>query len=124
MIFSENNIVAWRMPCFYGYPERTRRRDSWNLIRKLSVVSSLSWCICGNFNDLMYLVDKKGRNSHPQYLLDGFRNVVEDYHLSELALTCGKFNWERCRGTNNWVREKLDRCFATNHWWSKFPPVT
>lgn len=60
----------------------------------------------------MYSVDKKGKNSHPQYLLDGFRNVVEQCHSSELDLTGGKFTWEKCQGTNNWVREKLDRCFA------------
>lgn len=33
----------------------------------------------------------------------------------------GKFTWKRCRGTDNWVREKLDRAFASSSWWSKFP---
>lgn len=28
---------------------------------------------------------------------------------------------EKSRGTNNWVRDRLDRAFATMAWWSKFP---
>lgn len=47
----EDNVHAWRMSCFYGYPERERRRDSWNLIRRLSGLGSLPWMIMGDFND-------------------------------------------------------------------------
>lgn len=32
-----------------------------------------------------------------------------------------KFTWEKGRGSDTWVREKLDRSFATDSWWSKFP---
>lgn len=32
VLFSENNTVTWRLSCFYGYPERARCKDSWNLI--------------------------------------------------------------------------------------------
>lgn len=28
-------VVDWRLTCFYGYPERNRRQESWNLIRSL-----------------------------------------------------------------------------------------
>lgn len=64
---------------------------------------------------------KKCKNRHPQWLINGFRSVLEDCQLSELFLNGGRFTWERGRGTNDWVREKLDRAFATDSWWAKFP---
>lgn len=58
---------------------------------------------------------------YPPGLLKGFRGVVEGCQLSKLELSGGKYTWEKGRGTGNWVRERLDRAFATGSWWSKFP---
>lgn len=69
---SDSGVHSWRLTCFYGYPERTRRNESWNLIRSLATKSSLPWCIFGDFNDMLYASDKMGRVLHPQSLLDGF----------------------------------------------------
>ncbi|XP_017245408.1 uncharacterized protein LOC108217070 [Daucus carota subsp. sativus] len=70
---------------------------------------------------MLYVSDKKGTHSHPTSLLNGFRKTIEDCALVELDLTSGKYTWEKSRGTNNWVRERLDRAFATNEWWHMFP---
>lgn len=75
----------------------------------------------GDFNDLLFASDKDGSNPHPQSLLDGFGKAIEDCQLSELGLSGGRFTWEKSRGTNGWVREKLDRAFASVGWWLKFP---
>ncbi|XP_074347087.1 uncharacterized protein LOC141685909 [Apium graveolens] len=109
------------MSCFYGYPERAKRRDSWSLIRRLSGLDSLPWLIMGDFNDLMYESDKQGNVPHPNYLLNGFRETITDRHLSEIDLCGGNFTWEKSRGSTNWVGEKLDRGFASSSWWTKFP---
>ena len=49
-------------------------------------MSSIPWCIMGDFNDLLYAADKKGKNPHPQYLLDGFKSTIEDSMLVEIDL--------------------------------------
>lgn len=121
VVFLENNIASWRLSCFYGYPERTRRRESCDLIDRLSNLSALPWCIWGDFNDMMHVSDKKGNFVHPQYLINGFRNTTEGCQLYELMMTGGRFTWEKSRGTSSWVREKLDRGFATVNWCNKFP---
>ena len=54
-------------------------------------------------------------------LLDGFHGTIEDCNLIELPLSGGNFTWEKSRGSDTWVRERLDRAFASNGWWSKFP---
>ncbi|XP_074374118.1 uncharacterized protein LOC141714500 [Apium graveolens] len=121
VVFLENNVESWRLSCYYGHPERTRRRESWALICKLASISVLPWWIWGDFNDLMNVEDKKGRSQYHQYLFDGFSKTIHDCNLSELPLGGGKFTWERSRGTKAWVREKLDRGFAFASWWKKFP---
>lgn len=119
--FMKDDNPSWRMTCFYGLPERTRRRESWELIKYLANKSNLPWCIIGDFNDMLYESEKKGRHKHPQFLLDGFRRTIEECELVELDLNGGRYTWEKSRGTREWVRERLDRAFATSSWWHMFP---
>ncbi|XP_074347397.1 uncharacterized protein LOC141686251 [Apium graveolens] len=119
--FIENNVALWRLSCFYGFPERTRRKQSWDFIRLLADLSQIPWCIIGDFNDLLYVSDKWGSVPHPPSLMEGFRAAIDDCILSELDLSGGKYIWEKSRGKSNWVRERLDRAFATSSWHSLFP---
>lgn len=121
MVFKHNNVAQWRLSCFYGFPERARRQNSWDLIRCLASKSNLPWCIMGDFNDLLYESDKWGQHSHPRSLMEGFRLALEESGLIELELHGGKYTWEKSRGKPEWVRERLDRCFATRTWWDLFP---
>lgn len=115
------NEVKWRMTGFYGFPERARRRESWDLLKLLASVSDLPWVVVGDFNDMVNISDKKGNCVHPQSLLDGFKQAIEDCGLIELDLMGGNYTWEKSRGKQEWVREKLDRAFASASWWNLFP---
>lgn len=75
----------------------------------------------GDFNDLLYASDKMGTNSHPQALMDGFCASIDDCNLTKIDLEGGNFTWEKIKGTSNWVRERLDRAFASFSQWQKFP---
>ncbi|XP_074327496.1 uncharacterized protein LOC141665410 [Apium graveolens] len=121
LVFLENNVEVWHLSCFYGFPDRARRKESWNLIRALSRLSPLPWCIIGDFNDLLYNSDKQGVHPHPNALMEGFRKAVDDSELCELDLLGGLFTWEKSRGKDDWVRERLDRAFANMSWWARFP---
>lgn len=76
----------WRMTGFYGFPQRTRRRESWALLRRIAGMSQAPWCIVGNFNDLLSPTDKLGRCDHPSYLMRGFRNVINNACLIDFPL--------------------------------------
>lgn len=39
----EGNNSHCRVTTFYGYPERARRRDSWQMMRTLASTSDLHW---------------------------------------------------------------------------------
>lgn len=91
VLFLDNDIASWRLTCFYGYPERSRRSLSWDLIRSLTSSSQLPWCIYGDFNDLLYPSDKKGSLLHPTHLLEGFQATINDCMLTEIDLKGGNF---------------------------------
>lgn len=73
----------WRFTCFYGFPERHKRRESWNLLRVLSCRSTLPWVCIGDYNDLLWVEDKT--RSYP--------------HLNALYWVLEKQLWIVNRGT-------------------------
>jgi len=56
------------LTCYYGFLERARQRDAWDLLRALRNMSSLPWCIIGDFNDLLSQQDKAGIHPYPNWL--------------------------------------------------------
>lgn len=109
ILVSQNNVVSWRLTCYYGFPERERRAEAWDFLRLLATKSPLPWCIFGDFNDLLSNDDKKGKHLHPQNLLSGFKKAIDDCNLIEVDLSGWAFTWEKSKGTQDWVRERLDR---------------
>jgi len=61
----------WRLTGFYGMQEGRKRKESWNLLRRLSQMSSLPWCIMGDFNDILSMDEKKGMSERPNWLMQG-----------------------------------------------------
>lgn len=106
--------AKWHLTCFYVFPECKRRQQSWDFLRFLSTKSHLSWCIFGDFNDLLYSSDKRGRHPHPWYVLTGFKKAIEYCSLAEVELKSGMYTWEKSKGTSYWVRKKLDRAFGSD----------
>ncbi|XP_031120626.1 uncharacterized protein LOC116023757 [Ipomoea triloba] len=71
----------WRLTGYYSHPNRRRRQDSWDLLRYLSSTSTLPWVVLGDFNDILWDYEKKGRVPHPTWLLRGFREAVRESGL-------------------------------------------
>ena len=92
-------VEKWRYTGFYDFPEMSRRRDSWELLRSLSSVSSLPWICIGDFNDLLHISEKQGRCEHPNWKLNGFQATVSDSGLVDLGMDDYQYTWERFRGT-------------------------
>ncbi|KAL8128213.1 hypothetical protein AgCh_014971 [Apium graveolens] len=113
---SNDQVGRWRYTGFYGYPERERRTESWDLIRNLSHASELPWCIIGDFNDMLCVGEKRGGRVHPRHLMEGFRKTIEDCNLLDLGYQGEWFIWEKSRGTVRWMQERLDRGLANKEW--------
>ncbi|XP_058763739.1 uncharacterized protein LOC131637168 [Vicia villosa] len=121
MLVEDSINGSWRLTCFYGLPERTRRRESWNLIRNLADSSDLPWCIIGDFNDSLSSAEKKGRTDIPNWLISGFRQAVQDTGLTDVPLEGYSFTWFKSLGTERAVEERLDRAMINLDWGILFP---
>ncbi|XP_019191056.1 PREDICTED: uncharacterized protein LOC109185569 [Ipomoea nil] len=106
----------WRMTGFYGFSKRPQRRESWDLIHSLAKKSDLPWVIIGDFNDLLFQYEKRGGNPHPDNLLRGFGETIEECGLTQLPMSGYPFTWEKGKGTPNWIEERLDKVLATQDW--------
>lgn len=91
------------------------------IIRNLSDISIMPWCLMGDFNDLLSADEKRGGTEQPRYLIDGFNGVVNECGLIDLGFVGEKYTWERSRGKSNWVQERLDRGLANQEWLNLFP---
>ncbi|PNX99600.1 ribonuclease H [Trifolium pratense] len=62
LIVEDRDKGNWRLTGFYGYPEHSRRRNSWDMLRDLRDMSLLTWCIIEEITDcgheLEYLRDQ------------------------------------------------------------------
>jgi hypothetical protein len=120
IIVEDSDKGDWRLTCYYGYPERSRRRLAWDLLRELRDMSNLPWCVIGDFNDLLSQDDKKGMLPHPNWLCLGFRNAVNDCDLTDIHLEGYPFTWIKSAGTDHVIEERLDRALVSSNWLSKF----
>lgn len=111
-----NQLGRWRYTGFYGCLERGRSKESWNMLRSLAASSNSPWCVVGDFNDMMFVDEKRGGTVQPQYLLNGFVDTINDCGLIDLGFKGEKFTCEKSRGKLNWIQEKLDRGLANKTW--------
>ncbi|MCI09107.1 endonuclease/exonuclease/phosphatase family protein, partial [Trifolium medium] len=121
LIIEDDTRGEWRLSCYYGYPEWSRRRNAWQMLKELRDMSQLPWCIIGDFNDLLSQDDKKGIHPHPNWLCSGFRQAVNDCDLSDIHLQGYPYTWVKSRGEPHMVEERLDRAMATPEWLQLFP---
>ncbi|GAU40629.1 hypothetical protein TSUD_190060 [Trifolium subterraneum] len=124
MIVKDEQWGEWRLTCYYGFPERSRRRAAWDLLRELRNMSSIPWCIIGDFNDLLSQADKKGIHPHPNGLCMGFRQAVSDCDLTDIPIEGHLFTWIKSRGTPHVIEERLDRAMVSASWLQLFPQVS
>ncbi|XP_074358745.1 uncharacterized protein LOC141698038 [Apium graveolens] len=118
---SENGVHTWRLTGFYGEPDRSKRRRTWELLKNLSRDSNLPWCTIGDMNNILSQSDKRGGAPYPQWLLEGFNKTVMEAGLTDLELYGHEFTWERDRNMDAWIEIRLDRALATESWLQLFP---
>ncbi|XP_062081094.1 uncharacterized protein LOC133785895 [Humulus lupulus] len=118
-----DGMDQWHLTGFYGEPNRLERQKSWDLIRSFGAISLVSWCILGDFNNVLSNDDKRGEILYPNWLLESFQQVIFYFELVDLDLKGCPFTWERGNGTKNWIEVRLGHAFVSLAWLSLFQEV-
>lgn len=58
----------FRLTGLYGEPNRSKRMETWDLVRCLSTNNSLPWCLIDDMNNVISQNDKKGDRPYPSIL--------------------------------------------------------
>ncbi|XP_074336904.1 uncharacterized protein LOC141674077 [Apium graveolens] len=74
----------------------------------------------GDMNNIFNQSEKKGGRRYPSWLVEGFKEVVEERGLKDMEMNGYQFTWERNHGTKDWVEIKLDRALVTQAWADNF----
>lgn len=119
VIRMDNNKV-WRLTGFYGQWDNSRRLESWELLRRLGGQLNLPWLCFGDFNEILFQSEKRGGNRKPNYLMQNFKEALEDCNLFYCGFRGYPFTWANNFETG-FIEERLDRFCATPEWHQMFP---
>lgn len=70
---------------------------------------------------MLYGFEKLGGRPHLMALLEGFNKVTLECGLEDPRFNGSKFTWEKSRGMEIWIQERLDRGFTNHDWRGLFP---
>ena len=62
VVVQNNEGSSWRCTGVYDNPKSEERKHTWELIRRLSGLSSIPWICFGDFNEILHLREKIGGN--------------------------------------------------------------
>uniref|UniRef100_A0A803QFT1 Reverse transcriptase domain-containing protein n=1 Tax=Cannabis sativa TaxID=3483 RepID=A0A803QFT1_CANSA len=120
MVIKVQGWPEFRLTGIYGEPDRTRRHLTWQLINDLSLRSSLPWCLIGDMNNVLSQTVKKGGRPYPNWLLQGFQDVLSSCNLIDMDMEGYPYTWERGKGTANCIEIRLDRALVSPTWMDNF----
>ncbi|KAL0345257.1 UNVERIFIED_CONTAM: hypothetical protein Sradi_4357000 [Sesamum radiatum] len=69
---AETGKEGWRFTGFYGHLEAAKRKNSWDLLCKLSKQSIRPWLCAGDFNKILTQEEKQGQLTRPTWQMEGF----------------------------------------------------
>ncbi|KAF4397904.1 hypothetical protein G4B88_019625, partial [Cannabis sativa] len=109
----------WYFTGFYGNPDASQRRFSWQLLRDLRKEVWGPWLCIGDFNEIVSLSEKIGGRDRLPGVMDGFREVIDDCRLIDFSSSKHELTW--CNEhSNSRIMERLDRGLCTEEWLTQF----
>ncbi|KAL3520032.1 hypothetical protein ACH5RR_018181 [Cinchona calisaya] len=84
------------------------RKNSWQLLCRLSTFFDLPWICTRDFNEIMPLGEKFGGNERCQSQMEGFCTALNDANLIDLGFFGNKYTWLKCRNPSGIESLQLD----------------
>ncbi|CAM8886272.1 unnamed protein product [Rhodiola kirilowii] len=109
-----------RLTIFYGNPVAHRRSETWNLLRILSRDNKLPWVVLGDFNEVLFSWEVKGRRLRKEWQMRSFRETIEACGLIDLGYSGLPFTFSNRRVGQMETKARLDRAFGNVEWKSLF----
>ncbi|KAL9667982.1 hypothetical protein QQ045_002352 [Rhodiola kirilowii] len=112
---------SFRITLFYGHPVTHRRAESWELIRTLNRMMDRPWLIFGDFNEVLFGWEVKGRRIRGEWQMKKFRDVMQDCNLSDIGFRKAQFTYSNKQKGVWEMKARLDRVIANDEWRQRYP---
>ncbi|KAL0460647.1 UNVERIFIED_CONTAM: hypothetical protein Slati_0691900 [Sesamum latifolium] len=122
-VITDCESVNWRFTGFYGEPDVTRRKTTWELLKRLSMQSDAPWLCVGDYNEVLFQYKKTGA-LRQQWQMNDFRLALEQSGLSDLGFRGPLFTWCNRREHPHTILARLDRACGNASWLARFPTTT
>ncbi|CAM8965988.1 unnamed protein product [Rhodiola kirilowii] len=109
-----------RLTIFYGNPATHRRRETWDLLRCLSRDNNLPWVVLGDFNEVLFSWEAKGRRMRREWQMRNFRETIEACGLVDLGYKGLPYTFSNRRPGLLETKARLDRAFSNVQWKTMF----
>ncbi|KAL8539441.1 hypothetical protein ACS0TY_001162 [Phlomoides rotata] len=108
-------IVNIYAPCDFG-----KKMVLWEKVSNMTQENPEAyWCVCGDFNSILHISERKGLNRSSQSRdIALFNSFVRDSGLYDLPLLRRRFTWYKDNGT---CCSRLDRFLVSKSWTAKWP---
>ena len=120
MVGQDVSKKKWLLTGFYGHPETSKRKSTWNMLSSLRPVNNQGWCVIGDFNEIVAQSEKVGGKERPEGQMDEFRHCLEGNNLYDLGWRGMKFTWSNKHADESFTKERLDRAVANPQWMDLF----
>ncbi|XP_026416451.1 uncharacterized protein LOC113311871 [Papaver somniferum] len=104
----------------YGPCSVVERRRVWKELQIMNVIWSLPWCICGDFNEVRFMAERKGCSRITRGMQD-FGNFIDSNNLIDIQIQGAKYTWISSSSIH--VKSKIDRFLISEGWDDHFPSI-
>ncbi|CAM8905799.1 unnamed protein product [Rhodiola kirilowii] len=112
---------TFRVTLFYGHPMVNKRAETWELLRRLNADVDLPWLVFGDFNEVLFGWEVKGKCIRGEWQMKRFRSVIEECGLTDLGFRGPIFTFSNKRKGIFETKARLDRALANKAWREHFP---
>ncbi|WCJ20993.1 hypothetical protein M5689_003187 [Euphorbia peplus] len=120
-ILDAGDTILWRGSGIYGWLELSNKFRTWHLMRELATREPYQWVCFGDFNEILYSIEKDGGRDVNDRRLQAFRDCLFDCGLFDMGYRGTDFTWTNCREDGGIIRERLDQFVKTVEWDVLFP---
>uniref|UniRef100_A0A803QRF3 Endonuclease/exonuclease/phosphatase domain-containing protein n=1 Tax=Cannabis sativa TaxID=3483 RepID=A0A803QRF3_CANSA len=103
----ENIPINWHFSGFYGEPNVSKRRVTWDMLEHLRIVYEGPWLVIGDFNDISSQNDKTKSGYKNETEIEDFRSTLELCALHPLHYKGERYTWAKS-ADNGSMKERLD----------------
>ncbi|XP_073133789.1 uncharacterized protein [Henckelia pumila] len=111
----------------YGKPDASKRRFSWELLRKLfnfPELIGLPWLVGDDFNEICFDNENLGGVNRAPAAMQAFREVLEVCELQDLHCSGEWYTWVNMRERTGLIFERLDRFVGNLEWKLLYPSAS